>query len=138
MHSMQVPQKSAPNLSFPEEVETPLILVKQESDPTQKSKSTTVRLRLGGPYHKIYVLVKRRVDGENKIGAGTFPPGLEVEALRSMASSMPLSRACGFQNRQCLLIKKLKAKTKEMSHTPLLESNRECRPHPRHLGAASD
>jgi hypothetical protein len=82
--------------------------------------------------------VKRRVDDENKTGAGTFPPGLEVAALRSMASSMPLSRASGFQYRQCLLIKKLKAKTKEMSHTPLLESKRECRLHLRHLGATSD
>jgi hypothetical protein len=60
---MQVPQKSAPNLSCPEEVETPLILVKQESDPTQKSKSTTMRLRLGAPYRRIYVLREKKSGG---------------------------------------------------------------------------
>lgn len=66
MRSMQVSQKSAPNLSCPEEVQTPLILVIQESDPTQKFKSTTMRLGLGWSSHKYMFFVKRIVERERK------------------------------------------------------------------------
>jgi hypothetical protein len=92
MRSMQVPQKSAPNLSCPEEVETPLILVIQESDETQKSKSTTMRLRLGGPYRKIYVRREKNSGEREKNRCWNFPTrtgGGRIEKHGFLDASMP-------------------------------------------------